>query len=166
MKKFLLFLMVILATGVCNAQDDYDTAMYNLVEMAPNKYVAANTNIVVNPASPCNQGEEPFMDFIKKFRNDKSFRNSRIQLIYINEWSQLQLSEQSDVDWQAIKASKPVRSEGLVSYGTWYNVKADEVCFANVDSCPENVAEGLAYYYQFQRIEGKWYLVALTETAA
>lgn len=166
MKKILLFLMIILATGVCNAGNDYDDAMYNLLESFQYKYIAANTKIVANPSSPCNQGEEPFMNFIKKFRNDKSFRNSRIKLIY-NDQAELQiLSQHSAAQWLNIKASRPVRRNGNINYGTWFNVKADEVCFASVESSPDNAAEGLAWFYQFRRINGKWFLVALTETAA
>lgn len=167
MKKVIIttILTVILTAFSCLAQDDFYQAITKLTDQAPNRYVAANTNIVVNPASACNQGEEPFADFIKRFRNDKTFRTSRIRLAFNNEEQQQCLSQQTEEDWKSIKASRTRRSQGMVYYNTWYNVKADEVCFISAQSCPENVAEGLAYYYQFRRINNKWYLVTLTETA-
>ncbi len=124
----------------------------------PDKYVKSNTQIIISRRSPCNQGEEAFMDFIPKFRTDKAFRDSRARLD-----GEYKLSEfNSLANWYggyAILRASRKNSRCDKSYGTWYNISENEVCFHYSDVFPcGDVDGGSALWTRFQRIDGKWYI--------
>lgn len=151
MKKFLLSILVCILALPVYAQD------FSWLEDAPGKYLPSMTKVVVNRTSPCNQGEEAFMDFIPRFRKDKAFRNSRINLTGDNEMAK-SLVDCFD-NWSIMKAGKGIMQDSRY-YATWYNVSADEVLFQYGDEPVDPYAEwgGSNLMARFQRIDGKWYL--------
>lgn len=158
MKKLITLLLMFAGVFAMNAQDDSDWYCN-----APEKYQPANTTIIVTRTSPCNQGEEAFMDFIPKFRTDKAFRNQRIK-VDPEDYISNSLAEGLDNDtWSKVKAGKKVnKREGWKSMGTWYDITADKVCFV-LSIEPINLIDewgGSGYWFRFQRINGKWYLTA------
>lgn len=156
MKKILVSLVMAVFALTALAQDS------NWLEKAPQKYLPEMTQTIITRTSPCNQGDEAFMDFIPKFRTDKAFRNSRIKIDEDNAISKY--SAEMFENWKIIKGGKGVdRREGLKYYGTWYNVSADEVCFQYSDEPTDPNAEwgGSGLMARFQRIGGKWCLTGL-----
>lgn len=152
MKKILVSLVMAVFALTALAQDS------NWLEKAPQKYLPEMTQTIITRTSPCNQGDEAFMDFIPKFRTDKAFRNSRIKTDEDDD------SAEMFENWKIIKGGKGVdRREGLKYYGTWYNVSADEVCFQYFDepTVPNSPWGGSCLMARFQRIGGKWYLTDL-----
>lgn len=153
-KKFILGFMAALMSLACYALD------FSWMENAPEKYLPATTTVIVTRTSPCNQGDEAFMDFIPKFRKDKAFRNSRLKFAADDEMGP-QMAQMFD-NWSLVKAGKGV-SDGCKYYATWYNVSADEVCFKYEDWPADPNADwgGSGIYARFRRIDGKWYLIGL-----
>lgn len=154
MKKAFLFLFMVFCAISINAQD------LDFMENAPDGYLPSNTKIITSRTSPCNQGEEAFMDFIPKFRTDKAFRNTRIR---IDENDEIAKSSVEWFDnWQIIKAGKG-RTATEKYWGTWYNVSKDAVCFAYTNEPTDPNAEwgGSGAYFSFRRIDGKWYLTGI-----
>lgn len=133
---------------------------FSWCEGSPDKYQPSTTKIIVTRTSPCNQGDEAFMDFIPKFRTNKAFRNSRIRIAAEDEISKM--SADCFENWHIIKAGKGV-SDGARYYGTWFNISADQVCFAYGDSPVDPNAPwgGSGAYFRFQRIDGQWYLTSV-----
>lgn len=157
MKKLITLLLMFVGVFAMNAQDDSDWYCN-----APEKYQPANTTIIVTRTSPCNQGEEAFMDFIPKFRTDKAFRNQRIRMAADDEMGKM-IAKGFD-NWSCVKAGKKVnRQEGWKSVGTWYDVSADQVCFRSDEYPTDPNAEwgGSTAMFRFQRINGKWYLTGI-----
>lgn len=139
------------------AQEDSDMSW---MDNAPDKYLPKMTQIIISSASPCNQGGEAFKDFIPRFRKDKAFRNSRIKY---NEDTFMGLSPEMltemDNSFALLKASN-VKKRCYKSYGTWYDVSADEVSFRfdEYPLCDDSDWGGSNMGAHFQRIDGKWYL--------
>lgn len=133
---------------------------YEWIETSPSEYQPAATQQIINRKSPCNQGEEAFMDFIPKFRTDKKFRDSRMKFEE-NEESNMMMMEALQ-DWNTgngfalFKAKK-----GKDYYCTWYNVSADQVCFRMEETEEDEYGGGSAIMARFQRIDGKWYITGL-----
>ena len=147
----MLIIAVITALG-CYAQE--------WVDNAPGKYLKSSATQISVATTPCNQGEEPFKDFIAKFRTDSQFRTSRISLAEISEGQQL-----SDItDWSVLKAYTG-NTDGMAEYGVWYNISANEVCFENAFYDPEYGGGGEATYFRFSRQDGIWRLTGLAVTA-
>lgn len=149
------FLVTLFAFGL-NAQD------FSWVENAPDKYQPSTTKIIITRTSPCNQGEEAFMDFIPKFRTDKAFRDKRIKLSSDDEIGNSMVGAYDN--WYLIKAGKGVnKREGYKYYATWFNISANQVCFSYADSPTDPNAEwgGSNACFRFQRIGGKWYLTGI-----
>lgn len=125
-------------------------------ENCPGKCIRANTRIITNRQSPCNQGGEAFMDFIPKFRTDKAFRDSRAKFGDEGGWY-------GDLDWIADDLTPYQKNERCdKSYGTWYNISENEVCFysTNVFTCDYDEG-GSDMWFRFQRIDGKWYITGI-----
>lgn len=151
-KHIALWMMLLIPT-LALAQD------FSWMEKAPEKYLASATQLVINPASPCNQGEEAFMDFIPKFRSDKKFRDSRMK--FDDNEEMYVMSMESLADWNngngyaLFKAQKRKRY-----YCTWYDVTANQVCF-KMEDYPSGEWGGSSMMARFQRIGGKWYITAI-----
>lgn len=128
------------------------------MDNSPEKYLPAMTREVVSRTSACNQGEEAFMDFIPKFRTDKSFRDTRVKFDKEDQMSELSFKYFDN--FAILKASKK-NTRCDKSYGTWYNVSANEVCFRYDDVLLCSEAGGGSVSARFQRIDGKWYITAL-----
>lgn len=126
----------------------------------PEGYLPAMTKKIISRETPCNQGEEAFMDFIPKFRKDEVFRKSRIAIPKEDEIGSS--SAEYFGGWEIIKAKKG-KTTGVQFFGTWYDVKPDNVCF-HYEECPTDPnAEwgGSSAFFRFQRIDGKWYLTGI-----
>ena len=147
-RTLIVFAIAALAPLGINAQD------WSWMEKAPGKYVGANTAKIISSESACNQNGEAFKDFIPRFRTDKAFRNSRIRLAADDQIGAMGLQY---CDFKLLKASRR-NTRCDKSYGTWYNVSANEVCFQYNDvlPCNDDVGGG-SVSARFQRIDGKWY---------
>lgn len=124
------------------------------VELSPLNYIAKNTKIVNARKSPCNKGKEAFIDFIKKFRTNDSFRHSRLR--FENEEETELFIENIEPYMFLVKAFKN-NTKCDKSFGTWFNVHADEVCFRYEDEDVCNEDGGLSISIRFQRFNGKWF---------
>lgn len=160
MKQFLTTILVAFMTIFSAYAEDN-----NWMDNAPEKYLPNTTKTIVSRESPCNQGEEAFMDFIPKFRTDKTFRDSRLK--FSGEMADIEAAMfQGLADWNngngyaLLKAiQKNTRCDK--SYGTWFNVSADEVCFRYEDVLPCSEWGGSSMFARFQRIGGKWYCTGI-----
>lgn len=143
-----IFLLATSASLSIHAQD------WSWMEDAPRKYVGANTARIISSGSECNRNGEAFKDFIPRFRTDKAFRESRIRLDADDEAGASTLKYFDN--FKLLKAShRNTRCDK--SYGTWYNVSADQVCFHYSDVLLCSEAGGGSVSARFQRIGGKWY---------
>ncbi|MDE6330360.1 MAG: hypothetical protein K2L83_06580 [Muribaculaceae bacterium] len=160
MKRYLATFMVAFMTiFMVPAQDN------NWIDNAPEGYLPNTTKIIVSRESPCNQGEEAFMDFIPKFRTDKEFRNSRLK--FSGEMADVEanmfnlLADWNNGNGYALLKAIQKNTRCDKSYGTWFNVSADEVCFRYEEVLPCSEWGGSAMYARFQRIDGKWYCTGI-----
>lgn len=157
MKKLFVFLFVAFCALGLSAQD------YSWIEKAPGKYNSATTQVIITRTSPCNQGQEAFMDFIPRFRTDKAFRKSRGMFTPDDEMAQT-IFDNFD-NWSIIKAGKGVnKKEGYRYYGTWFSVSENMVCFQREElpaSPDQDLWGGSGSYFRFQRVNGKWYLTGI-----
>ncbi|MCH5318773.1 MAG: hypothetical protein J1E38_03580 [Paramuribaculum sp.] len=158
-KKALVFVVLLAGALSVSAQTDL-----SWMENAPDKYLPKNTQIVISPESPCNQNGEAFKDFIPKFRTDKAFRDSRVKFDADDEMGKMSFKMLADYNdgkgYQLLKAvQKKLRCDK--SFGTWYNVSENEVCFRYEDVLPCNDWGGGSVTARFQRIDGKWYLTGV-----
>jgi len=155
MKKLITILILVLACMpiAVFAQD------YSWMENAPDKYLPSATQMVISATSPCNQGDEAFKNFIPKFRTNKQFRDSRIK--FSDEMGATMFEMLADCNngngYALLKAVKK-NTRCDKSYGTWYNISADEVCFVYNDVLPCDEYGGGSVMARFQRIDGKWYI--------
>lgn len=157
MKK-LLSVLLLGASALCMTAQVDNEWTFN----APEKYQPATTQVIVIRTSPCNQGEEAFMDFIPKFRKEKVFRDRRIKLSADDEYGRMCAGNFDN--WSIVKAGKGVnKRDGYGYFGTWYNVSADNVCFIYNDwpTDPDSPWGGSGAYFRFQRIDGKWFLTGI-----
>lgn len=154
MKKFILILIGLLAfvsSGACAQNADMSWC-----ENAPDKYLPTTTKEIINRTSPCNQGGEAFMDFIPKFRTNAQFRKSRVR--FSDDMSKMTF-EYFD-NYSLFKAHKK-NTKCDQSFGTWFNVSDNEVCFIYQDVLPCSEAGGGTVMARFQRMDGKWYMTAI-----
>ncbi|MDE6553172.1 MAG: hypothetical protein K2K98_09490 [Muribaculaceae bacterium] len=160
MKKFLLILVCCLIGTYAYSQDDAswddDSPDWSWMENAPGKYLPAMTKIIISADSPCNIDGEAFKDFIPRFRKDKAFRDSRLKLS-----SEMENTSMEWFDNFAILKASSKNTRCDKSFGTWFNVSADEVCFQYNDVILCNGDGGGSVNARFQRIDGKWYLTGL-----
>lgn len=128
---------------------------FSWMENSPQKYLPATTAEITSRASACNQGEEAFMDFIPKFRKNAAFRNKRVQ--FSEDDSMGKMGFECFDNFAIFKAIKK-NTKCDKSYGTWFNISADEVCFVYNDVLPCYDCGGGTIAARFQRIGGKWYM--------
>lgn len=149
MKKILLLICSVIITISIQAQNEWMEG--------PGKYVTANTKIIYDPTSPCNEGEEAFRNFIPKFRRDAQFRKSRVKFASDDE-SARSCFEYFD-NWHLLKAQQRSTKQAAW-YSTWYGITTDQVCLEYSEWPTDLDAEwgGSGMYARFQRINGKWYL--------
>lgn len=151
--KILALLLMMALPLMVKAQD------FSWMDNAPGKYLPKATQEIVNRESPCNQGEEAFMDFIPKFRTDKAFRNSRAKFAEDDEMGKMSLEMLGDWNngngYALLKAKNTKRM-----YCTWYNVSANEVCL-KMEEFGYGEWGGSSMFARFQRIDGKWYMTGL-----
>lgn len=155
-KKFIFSIVAFFAAMTALAQDDM-----SWMEKSPEKYQPQTTQIIISATSPCNVNGEAFKDFIPKFRDDNAFRESRLKFAPDDEIGKMSFKFLADWNdgkgYQLLKAfQKKLRCNK--SFGTWYNVSADEVCFRYMDDLPCDEWGGSSFNARFQRIDGKWYL--------
>lgn len=163
-KKIFLFLAFIsLSANVHMAfAEEYD---YDYQEEwwanAPHRYLPKATQLIISPTSACNQNGEAFKDFIPKFRNDATFRLSRVKFDSEEnlEWAYNTLGYWT-TGYQLFKAVQR-KQRCDKSFGTWYNVSANEIYFQYEDVLPCDEDGGSEMRARFQRIDGKWYLTGL-----
>lgn len=99
-------------------------------------------------SAPCNQGTEPFKQFIAKFSTDKSFMESRLKL------TDAQMTEFAELLTPAnFMAMGPVARDNDEWYQAWDEIQRNSVYLSCgwVDSFTEHI-------YEFKRIGEKWYL--------
>lgn len=99
-------------------------------------------------SAPCNQGAEPFKQFIAKFSNDKTFMESRLKL------SDSQMAEFATLLTPSnFVAMGPVDRDNDQWYQAWDEIQRNSVYLSCgwVDSFTEHI-------YEFKRISEKWYL--------
>ncbi len=155
--KRLFFIVVgwMVAILSASAQDFPDLSW---MENAPDRYLPKMTQVIISADSPCNKDGEAFKDFIPRFRKDKAFRDSRVK--FSDEFYKMNfdmLAYWNDGNGYAVLKAVKKNLRCDKSYGTWYNVSADEVCFRYEDVLPCVDAGGSSLSVRFQRIDGKWY---------
>lgn len=149
-KLVLLFALLTVSIGISYADTDY-----SWTENAPERYLPKMTQLIISADSPCNTGGEAFKDFIPRFRKDKAFRDSRIRID--DEMGKMMVQY---TNFSLFKAQKKA-TKCDKSYGTWYNVSANEVFFRYEDVLPCSEAGGGCVMARFNRIDGKWYCTAI-----
>lgn len=135
----------------------------------PDTIQQRDCEMVNDPQAPCNQGDEPFSEFLARFCNDKDFRLSRLhsdmfKYAYseMEEWEKEALGEK-EFDFTPVSKME----NDVVTIATWYRVGADRALYMEnvyydgeeVDD-PENDPSDVdgAEFLTFERREGKWYL--------
>ena len=164
MKKLLISAIVMTFAITVNAQNDYpeNTVDLSWMDGAPEKYLPKNTQMIISSSSSCNQNGEAFKDFIPKFRSNKAFRDSRVKFPPDDEMGKMTFDGLAGwiAGYQIFKAvQKNLRCDK--SFGTWYNVSENEVCFKYEDVLPCDEWGGSGMYARFQRFDGKWYLTGI-----
>lgn len=161
MKKVLILALLITLSVRAFAQgyDDY-----------PNEYDPKATQIINDPNSPCNQGDESFLSFISKFRIDRSFRVARTAFETKDSWvmdpdfykSQFDYYIQDNSFWKNFQPHKLKVKGTEESFNTWYAITADQVCFEIFECDTEDLgASLLRITTKFRRINGKWYITLI-----
>lgn len=151
MKKFIATTLALLAFVSAYA--------YDLFENPPQTYLPKQCALVRTPTAACNKGEEPFSKFFARFKASEKFRKERARfdasLFYspeMLEWADQQLG------WDYFFVGrKKLRCDK--SYGTFFNVTADEVSYTYDDVLPCDEVGGGSARFMFRRIDGKWYVV-------
>lgn len=135
----------------------------------PDTLQQRDCEMVKDPKAPCNQGAEPFSEFLVRFCTDKDFRLSRLHPdmfgaanIDVAEWIKEVMSE-GKFDFAPVSKTE----NDVVTLATWYGVGADQALYMEnvyydgeeVDD-PENDPNDVdgACFWIFERRDGKWYL--------
>lgn len=113
-------------------------------EVDPFEYYRKLNELYQSAAAPCNQGDEPLSEFMKKFASNSSFRRNRIRLID----ESVTLPNISEHDFYVISPDET----GF--FASWSTLEADSAAFCNGWLDSEKAEE-----YFFKRINAKWYLV-------
>jgi len=149
--KIAAMMLMMLLPFMANAQD------WSWVEKAPGKYLPKATQEIVSRESPCNQGDEAFMDFIPKFRTDKSFRDSRTKFAEDDEIGPTSLDGLAY--WNNGNGYVLLKAKNAKNfYCTWFDVSENEVCFQMEEEGDGEYYGGCGMFARFQRIDGKWYI--------
>lgn len=131
------------------------------IDSAPAKYLPKASKEIKSPDSACNQGYESFKDFLHNFIKSKDFRISRSKFENPEQGeTDLEILEEWNDGFYIFKAFQN-KKRCDKSYGTWYNVSENEVCFKYEDVLPCEDAGGSMMIARFQRINGKWFITNL-----
>lgn len=155
-KKIALILIIFISAFSASARSWIETGPETVT------YNAKACALVKNPAAPCNQGKESFSSFLKRFTASKAFRNNRIKATSISfPATKSEIKEQ--LGYIETVEFPTGRKKGEL--GTFYNVKADMVCY-RFDEYPEELDPecewgGSSLGYCFQRVAGLWYLTGI-----
>lgn len=185
MKKLRFLLIALFSLTTCcymSAQEDYD--MEEVVEeevctelLGSGDELDFQSCVAVYATnSECNQGAEPFYEFISKFKSKKSFRKSRV---YINKEDPL--SEYAyDMQSVVVKYLNEPISENMLKWvkddtdprggyfvyttAYWYGASENAIYFRyDVDNDHEEDGSGWNMWCEFKRIDGKWYLTRVVD---
>ncbi|MDE6271913.1 MAG: hypothetical protein K2M31_02780 [Muribaculaceae bacterium] len=155
LKLFWTLLLLAVVFPTFAEEYDYDDPLL-VYGKTPSRMLSSECAKVKSPTSLCNQGAESFSSFLRKFKSDKKFCISRI--------SKDEQPGMGDPEYNIETISEfkfPVyRRESRCNrgYATWYNVQKDKVYYFLGDDLICGEDGGSAYYFLFQRIDGKWYL--------
>lgn len=131
---------LVLALMVCGSALNSNAQTAADVEATNKKMMAAST--------PCNQGPEPFKDFIAKFSTDEAFMNSRLKLSDAEREKYAAVLVPSE-----FTAKKPFPKDGDEWYQAW-----GELQFAKAYLMCGWVDSFVDYIFEFTRQNGQWYL--------
>lgn len=144
MKRILFLLVTLFLTLAASAQKWMDSV--------PETYQTKDCQEVASASSACNQGEEPFSAFLRKFNMSPRYRESRIKftdntLEFLREDNMFatMLSHLKDYGVLPLRA---VKSKSRLA--TWHNVSENMVCYY-----------GPGVLLCFERIDGKWYVTGV-----
>lgn len=159
MRKILFTLMIAMLSNFAIVADD--TQWF---ANAPEVYLPEMTELINSDASECNQGAEPFKQFIFNFANDPNFRKERLKGgHYI-----IELWESDGVNFAEFFTVCDIhKNEGGAEteiIRTWYGVTANEVCYYQQYWISEiydgeDYGDGGNDFFRFARIDGRWYLI-------
>lgn len=113
--------------------------------------IQASIKKMESPSTPCNQGAEPFKQFIAQFSTDADFMTSRLKL------SDAQREKYADIlKPETFKAMGPEERDGEEYYQAWGEMQYGQAYLdcGWVDSFSE-------YTMEFKRLDGKWYLAKI-----
>lgn len=162
MKRISLLTLLLLLSGItlrvaAQEPDDDSDPFGNY----PERMLTTECAKVTSATSQCNTGTEPFSQFLLKFKTDRAFRHSRINVAeeYGNpEW----MAENSNMIKEWTDSFKfPVyqrKTKCNKSYATWYGVEKDIVYYVENEVRPCADECGSTVLIIFRRIDGKWYL--------
>lgn len=143
MKRSILFVVAVFFALCGYAQKWLDAV--------PESYQVAACKQIKDPASLCNQGDEPFSAFMSKFNMSAQYRQERTKVTantpeFQNEGDALANAVSFLKTYKAV----PMRDyNGKVNMSTWFYVTENMVGY----SFPSGVL-------CFERVGGKWYCVA------
>lgn len=113
-------------------------------------YEPVATFHIDNPYLPCNSGREAFVDFIKKFRSDKAFRESRYRG---NEYEdRVECLDRFMNEENALTGFLDFKNDSEV-YSYWAVKNADTVKYYSFGPWCQDGSR----LFECQRIDGKWY---------
>lgn len=139
----LLALMLVMLPALALEKADFGSI--------PEKYLPRQCALVASPTSACNQGDEPFSTFIAKWNKSKKFREERIYAF--DDFERESIGYQFPaINIYGLLPMAP--KKGVRKYKTYFSVTANTVGFYSYS------IDG-AGWIQFQRIDGKWYVVGL-----
>lgn len=162
MKKLLLILIVMMI-GVSTLANEYSN-------LNP-RFDEKSNAMILDRNAPCNQGEEPFCEFLfKTYDRDSAFIKERFKLDkafyggnnppepYLEPYLPLGLTIVKSEKVLFFTEEEPFWQEMASS---WFDVTADRVCYVYGELFEDGqITMGVLYI--FKRIEGKWYFVAHT----
>lgn len=133
-------LMLLIVAMICGSLVGVNAQTAAEVEATNKKMMAAST--------ACNQGTEPFKNFIAKFSTDKEFMESRIKLS-----AEQREKYAAELVPETFTAKTPFAKDGDEWYQDWGELQYNKTYLECgwVDSYVE-------YIFVFERKDGKWYL--------
>lgn len=152
MKHLTLLILSLMMALTASATDIF-------AENCPEKYQPEQTAIISNPQSECNQGEEPFIEFMKRWNSDADFRTSRLKATWASPMAD-DLSSEEVLDMLKLYAgfltdcgAIPMEAKtARRQFKTFYAVGANRVGFY-VGGPDSSVRLG------FMRTDGIWHCV-------
>lgn len=175
MKQLIVIIAMLLGTAfVAKAQLLAEVPM-------PESVQERDCKMVNDPKAPCNQGDEPFSEFLARFCTDRDFQRTRL----VEEGFLENVDEDGDTEkpwidpcleyiWSFGPLEFPVgckKETCTETFGTWYGVGADQALYMSsisYDCDPDHPEEeawdgGGSDFWVFERKGGKWYLTDLLQ---